>query len=78
MCQTAVCRLVRLTSGQDLIEYALLGAFVALLAYAGATGLGGSLNGWFGAMSEVVEEGQKKSNCSGQGMISSGGKCHGG
>lgn len=71
-------RLLRRTHGQDLIEYALLGAFISLIAVAGASALGVSLDGWFGAISEVMDEGQKKSNCSGQGMISSGGKCHGG
>jgi len=67
-----------LDSGQDLIEYALIAAFVALVAYVGATGLGTSLNGWFSALSEAIAEGAKKSNCSAQGMAASDGKCHGG
>ncbi len=33
--------------GQDLIEYALLAAFVSLVAAGGATILGGSLNTWY-------------------------------
>lgn len=34
-------------SGQDLIEYALLATFVALIAIGGATALGLALNNWF-------------------------------
>jgi len=36
--------------GQDLIEYALLASFVALVAIAGATLLGTTLNNWFSAV----------------------------
>ena len=40
-------RLGRDEQGQDLIEYALLATFVALVAIAGATLLGDALNGWY-------------------------------
>ena len=38
---------LREDSGQDLIEYALLATFVALVAIGGATVLGIALNNWF-------------------------------
>lgn len=47
-------RLFREEDGQDLIEYALLATFVALVAIAGATLLGTALNGWFGSISSQV------------------------
>jgi pilus assembly protein Flp/PilA len=50
-----VVRLVRDEEGQDLIEYALLATFVALVAIAGATLLGTALNGWFGNISSRVD-----------------------
>ena len=83
-------RWIREDPGQDLIEYALIGAFVALVAYTGTNNLGVSLTEWYGAMAAFTESaedgagddggggGGKKSNCSDQGMESSGGKCHGG
>jgi pilus assembly protein Flp/PilA len=40
--------------GQDLIEYALLSAFVALVAIAGASSLGTALNNWYGATATSV------------------------
>ena len=43
-------------SGQDLIEYALLGSFVSLAAYAGASALGGALNGWYSALGTEMNE----------------------
>jgi Flp pilus assembly pilin Flp len=46
--------LVRDETGQDLIEYALLSAFVALVCVAGATSLGTALNGWYSATAEGV------------------------
>ena len=39
-----LARLVREDEGQDLIEYAMLAAFVSLVAIVGATLLGSSLN----------------------------------
>jgi pilus assembly protein Flp/PilA len=46
--------LVRDESGQDLIEYALLSAFVALVSVAGATSLGSALNNWYGSVGDAV------------------------
>jgi len=48
-------RLVREEEGQDLIEYALLATFVALVAIAGATILGNSLNNWYTAVAGRVD-----------------------
>jgi Flp pilus assembly pilin Flp len=67
-------RLLGDTLGQDLIEYALIGAFISLAVYAAAGGLGVSLNRWYDAFSGDVKQ---KSNCSDQGIASSGGACNG-
>jgi pilus assembly protein Flp/PilA len=40
-------RLVREDGGQDLIEYALLAAFIALAATVAMTALGASISGFF-------------------------------
>ena len=40
--------------GQDIIEYALLGSFVAFGAYVGADTLGSAYNTWFTEMSNAV------------------------
>jgi Flp pilus assembly pilin Flp len=40
-------RLVRDDQGQDLIEYVLLGSFIAILAIAGVSSLGSNLNNWY-------------------------------
>jgi pilus assembly protein Flp/PilA len=50
-----VTRFVREEQGQDLIEYALIATFVSLVAAAGATLLGTSLNGWYTAVSGKVD-----------------------
>jgi len=50
-----VHRLVRDEEGQDLIEYALLATFVALVAIAGAQLLGNSLNNWYTAVAGKVD-----------------------
>ena len=42
-------------SGQDLIEYALLSAFVALLCVVGATSLGTALNNWYASVGGAVD-----------------------
>lgn len=52
--QTLIARFVREEAGQDLIEYALLGSFVSLAAYAGANALGAALNGWYSAVGGEV------------------------
>jgi pilus assembly protein Flp/PilA len=48
-------RFVREEEGQDLIEYALIATFVSLVAAAGATLLGTSLNDWYTAVSTKVD-----------------------
>ena len=45
--KNGIVRFVREDAGQDLIEYALLGAFVSLAAAVGAQALGTSLNNWY-------------------------------
>jgi pilus assembly protein Flp/PilA len=45
-----IARFIRDDQGQDLIEYALLGAFVSLAAVGGATFLGTGLNTWYNAI----------------------------
>jgi Flp pilus assembly pilin Flp len=40
-------RLVRDDQGQDLIEYVLLGSFIAIAAILGVTALGTNLNQWY-------------------------------
>ena len=42
--------------GQDIIEYALLGSFVAFGALAGAQYLATSYNGWFSGIGDVVTD----------------------
>lgn len=42
-----LARFIRDDQGQDLIEYALLGSFVAIVALVGATALGTNLNLWY-------------------------------
>ena len=49
-----IARFIRDDQGQDLIEYALLGSFVSLAAYTGATLLGTAYNSWFGAVATEV------------------------
>lgn len=49
-----IARFVREEEGQDLIEYALLGSFVALAAYAGANFLGTNLNTWYTGIGSTV------------------------
>jgi pilus assembly protein Flp/PilA len=49
-----VQRLFRDEEGQDLIEYALLATFVALVAIAGAQALGSALNGWYNSVASRV------------------------
>ncbi len=47
-------RFVREEEGQDLIEYALLATFVALLAAVGANALGTNLNTWYNTVAGKV------------------------
>jgi Flp pilus assembly pilin Flp len=52
-----IARFVREEAGQDLIEYAILGAFVSLAAYGGANMLGTNLNSWYTSVAGVVSAG---------------------
>jgi Flp pilus assembly pilin Flp len=47
-------RFIRDDQGQDLIEYALLGSFVAIVALVGATALGTNLNLWYQGIADWV------------------------
>jgi len=49
-----IARFVRDEQGQDLIEYALLATFVALVAIVGAQALGTALNTWYGNVATNV------------------------
>ena len=47
-------RLIHEDEGQDLIEYALLAAFLSLVAAGGATLVGTSLNTWYTSLSGTI------------------------
>jgi len=47
-------RFIRDDQGQDLIEYLLLGSFIAIVVLAGATALGTQLNNWYNQMGSWV------------------------
>ena len=64
---------VRESGGQDLIEYVLLVAFMALVLVGAVAAAGGGVEGIFGDIAEQL--GGSKSNCSSTGIASSGGKC---
>jgi pilus assembly protein Flp/PilA len=49
-------RLVREDDGQDLIEYALLAAFIALAATVAMTALGGSISGFFQSVKTKLDD----------------------
>jgi len=57
-----IARLVRDEQGQDLIEYALLATFVALVAIVGATFLGQQLNIWYNAVGTNVQSAAAKAS----------------
>jgi len=46
--------------GQDIIEYALIGSFVSLGSYAGASVLGTAYNTWFTDLGSAVAVGSAK------------------
>jgi pilus assembly protein Flp/PilA len=50
-------RFVREDEGQDLVEYALLIAFIALLCIAGMQALGGGINQKFSEISSTLNSG---------------------
>jgi Flp pilus assembly pilin Flp len=47
-------RFIRDDQGQDLIEYLLLGSFIAIVALVGASYLGTQLNNWYNEMGSWV------------------------
>jgi pilus assembly protein Flp/PilA len=49
-----IARFVREEEGQDLVEYALLIAFVSLAAIAGMTALGGGINTKYSSISSTL------------------------
>jgi Flp pilus assembly pilin Flp len=49
-----LARLIRDDQGQDLIEYVLLGSFIALVALVGVTNLGTQINAWYQNVSTWV------------------------
>lgn len=53
--KSLIVRFVREEQGQDLIEYALLAAFLSLAAAGGATLVGISLDGWYTAVSGTID-----------------------
>lgn len=55
-----LARLIRDDQGQDLIEYLLLGSFIAIAALVGATALGTNLNTWYNAMASWVTNASSK------------------
>lgn len=42
-----IARALREDCGQDLIEYAMLAAFISLIAVAAITSIGGRVNEWY-------------------------------
>ena len=55
--KTLVLKFVRETEGQDLIEYALLAAGIALAAVAAINGVGSAINTKFTALSTSLSSG---------------------
>jgi Flp pilus assembly pilin Flp len=49
-----IWRVVRDDSGQDLIEYAMLAAFISLVAIASITGIGARVNEWYEGYANTV------------------------
>jgi pilus assembly protein Flp/PilA len=49
-------RFIRDDQGQDLIEYILLGSFIALVALGGATALGTNINTWYSNVASWVSD----------------------
>jgi pilus assembly protein Flp/PilA len=49
-----VLRAVREEDGQDLVEYALLAAFISLIAVASITGIGTQVNSWYEGYANTV------------------------
>jgi Flp pilus assembly pilin Flp len=49
-----VVRALRDEDGQDLIEYAMLAAFISLVAIASITGIGAQVNSWYEGYANTV------------------------
>jgi len=49
-----VTRVFREDDGQDLIEYAMLAAFISLVAIASITGIGAQVNSWYEGYANTV------------------------
>jgi len=49
-----IARAVRDDGGQDLIEYAMLAAFISLIAIASITSIGTAINGWYTGYSNTI------------------------
>jgi pilus assembly protein Flp/PilA len=49
-----VKRLNRKEEGQDLVEYAMLVALIALIAAVGVGAFGGALNDWFNGLASSI------------------------
>ena len=49
-----VVRALREQDGQDLIEYAMLAAFISLVAIASITGIGSQVNSWYEGYANTV------------------------
>lgn len=72
-------RFIRGTDGIDLIEYALLGTFVAVTAHAGVTFLGDSLGGFYtGVLDSIATQSATVADGGGGGGGTSGGGTSGG
>jgi Flp pilus assembly pilin Flp len=54
--KSLIVRFVKEDRGQDLIEYALLAAFVSVAAAVGATAAGFELNAWYAALGAKVKK----------------------
>jgi Flp pilus assembly pilin Flp len=48
-------RVLREDAGQDLIEYALLAAFVSIIAILSITSIGSSVNGWYTGFDTTIK-----------------------
>jgi Flp pilus assembly pilin Flp len=49
-----VVRALRDEDGQDLVEYAMLAAFISLVAVASITGIGAQVNSWYEGYANTV------------------------
>ena len=47
-------RFVREETGQDLIEYLLLGTLIAIVVVVGATLMGANINAWYNTMAVYI------------------------